>query len=140
MGHIGLTTCGLAKRGRSGSSSNKRRLRSAPRGSRSFQPNHRSKASFERLVLVSGGSPHVLPLKGREVDIGEDCTRRLVDLFVLPGEYCSQEVAILRVEAMPEDGVTLAVGQLVRVDEWLVEDKEPPVILEYVVFIFHAKP
>ena len=81
-----------------------------------------------------------MPLKGREVDIGEDRTRRLVDLFVLPGEYCSQEVAILRVEAMPEDGVTLAIGQLVRVDEWLVEDKEPPVILEYVVFIFHAKP
>ena len=59
---------------------------------------------------------------------------------MLPDEYGGQEVAILRVEAMPEDGVTLAVGQLVRVDEWLVEDKEPPVILEYDVFIFHAKP
>ena len=81
-----------------------------------------------------------MPLKGREVDIGEDCTSHLVNVFVLPDEYGGQEVAILRVEAMPEDGVTLAVGQLVRVDEWLVEDKEPPVILEYDVFIFHAKP
>ena len=81
-----------------------------------------------------------MPLKGREVDIREDCTSHLVNVFVLPDEYGGQEVAILRVEAMPEDGVTLAVGQLVRVDEWFVEDKEPPVILEYVVFIFHAKP